>query len=113
MQVVSWLEITTGDDKKGLKHRALGRIIVRISKARAPIKSDRALAGLLGCHSKEKHIQHENPPHLTCLLVKRTLRDESLMNPQLLQSAMEGESHGVHVCKSLVVCPCMCVCVCV
>lgn len=52
---------------------SLGLITAHISKARTPIKTDRAQYGLLGCHSEEQHIQHENqsppPPHL---LVRRS-----------------------------------------
>lgn len=54
---------------------SLGLITAHISKARTPIKTDTAQYGLLGCHSEEQHIQHENqshpspPPHL---LVRRS-----------------------------------------
>lgn len=80
--------------RRGLKHQALGLITVGISKARAPIKSDRALYGLLGCYSKGKHIYHENQPHLSRLLVKNALQDKSLINTQLLQSALKGAKEG-------------------
>lgn len=53
---------------------SLGLITARISKARTPIKTDRAQYGLLGCHSEEQHIQHENqsPPPPPRLLVRRS-----------------------------------------
>ncbi len=48
-----------------------GLITAHISKARTPIKTDRAQYGLLGCHSEEQHIQHENQS-APRLLVRRS-----------------------------------------
>lgn len=67
-----------------------GLITAHISKGRAPIKTDWAQYGLLGCHSKEQHIEHENQSHLPHPLVRRNglgsqWWETSLMNTQKWQ----------------------------
>lgn len=51
---------------------SLSLITAHISKARTPIKNDRAQYGLWGCHSVEQHIQHENQS-APRLLVRRSV----------------------------------------
>lgn len=104
---------------------SLGLITAHISKARTPIKTDRAQYGLLGCHSEEQHIQHENqspPPPISWsgeAVCQPVIGVEPLVNTRALQRAVarprweisQGHARKTEIC----VCPqssCVCVCGC-
>lgn len=96
---------------------SLGLITAHISKARMPIKTDRAQYGLLGSHGKEQHIQHENQFHP---LVRRNSLSASdprgVPNKYVGSTRGHGGGKGVESCgvierRDLRVTECVCVCV--
>lgn len=95
--------------RRGLKHQALGLITVGISKARAPIKSERALYWLLGCHSKEIRT---HPPWKSATPVfspsqdsaSKWISDEHTASAKCLERSNRGGTESTHLCV-----PCVCV----